>query len=66
VTKLLAGASPLVLIGSFGVAALFVASPPSFAVARSYAAGRVPSSVAIDDLKANSAAVRATRRSSTL
>jgi hypothetical protein len=48
--KLVALASVLVLAGSFGVAALYASSAPSFARARSYAAGRGPESVAIGDL----------------
>jgi hypothetical protein len=53
VKKLVALASVLALGGSLGVAALFVTSPPSFVRARSYAAGRVPLSVAIGDLNAD-------------
>jgi hypothetical protein len=41
------------LAGSLGAAALIATSPPSFVRARSYAAGRVPGSVAIGDLNAD-------------
>ena len=47
----LACAVLLACIGvALGVAALFAASAPSFAAAKSYATGRVPCSVAIGDL----------------
>ena len=48
--KLVVIASVGVVSGSLGVAALFASSAPSFAPARSYAAGRGPDSVAIADL----------------
>jgi hypothetical protein len=50
VNKLVALAGTAVAAGSLGVAALFAGSAPSFARARSYAAGHGPWSVAIGDL----------------
>jgi FG-GAP-like repeat/PASTA domain/FG-GAP repeat len=50
VKKLVAFTCVLVLGGSLGVGALFASSAPSFAAARSYPTGRLPSSIAIGDL----------------